>query len=76
MKPFKHRLKINAKTTKEIDRIPNDQSRKSIDHEYQKMILRVLNEVFPERQRCKFFHRANQKFSSFNQKNCTKSELI
>ena len=49
MKPFKHRLKINAKTTKEIDRIPNDQSRKRKDHEYQKMILRVLNEVFPER---------------------------
>ena len=49
MKPFKHRLKINAKTTKEIDRIPNDQSRKRKGHEYQKMILRVLNEVFPER---------------------------
>ena len=49
MKPFKHRLKINAKTTKEIDRIPNDQSRERKDHEYQKMILRVLNEVFPER---------------------------
>ena len=48
MKPFKHRLKINAKATKEIDRIPNDQSRKK-NHEYQKMILRVLNEVFPER---------------------------
>ena len=49
MKAFKHRLKINAKTTKEIDTIPNDQSRKREDHEYQKMILRVLNEVFPER---------------------------
>ena len=49
MKPFKHRLKINAKTTKEIDRIPNDQSSKRKDHEYRKMILRVLNEVFPER---------------------------
>ena len=49
MKPFKHRLKINAKTTKEIERIPNDQSRKRKDYEYQKMILRVLNEVFPER---------------------------
>ena len=30
-------------------RIPNDHSRKRKDHEYQKMILRVLNEVFPER---------------------------
>ena len=49
MKPFKHRLKINAKTTKEIERIPNHQSRERKDHEYQKMILRVLNEVFPER---------------------------
>ena len=49
MKPFKHRLKINSKTTKKIDRIPNDQSRDRTDHEYQKMILRVLNEVFPER---------------------------
>ncbi len=49
MKPFKHRLKINVNTTKEIERIPNDQSRKRKDHEYQKMILRVLNEVFPER---------------------------
>ncbi len=34
---------------KEIERIPNDQSRKRKDHAYQKMILRVLNEVFPER---------------------------
>ena len=49
MKPFKHRLKINAKATKEIDRIPNDQSRERSNHAYQKMILRVLNEVFPER---------------------------
>ena len=49
MKPFKHQLKINAKTTKEIERIPNDKSRERKDHEYQKMILRVLNEVFPER---------------------------
>ena len=49
MKPFKHRLKINEKKTKEIERIPNYQSRKRKDHEYQKMILRVLNEVFPER---------------------------
>ena len=49
MKPFKHQLKINAKTTKEIERIPNEQSGKRKDHDYQKMILRVLNEVFPER---------------------------
>ena len=49
MKSLKHRLKINSKTTKEIDRIPNDQSKRRKDHEYQKMILRVLNEVFPER---------------------------
>ena len=49
MKPYKDRLKINAQTTKEIERIPNDQSMKRKDHEYQKMILRVLNEVFPER---------------------------
>ena len=49
MEPFKHRLKINAKTTKEIERILNNHSRERKDHEYQKMILRVLNEVFPER---------------------------
>ena len=45
----KRKREDNLKTTKEIDRIPNNQSRKRKNHEYQKMILRVLNEVFPER---------------------------
>jgi len=48
MKPYKHRLKINSKTTKDLKETTNDQSRIRTDHEYQKMIGRVLNEVFPD----------------------------
>ena len=48
MKPLKHRLKINSKTTKELKETTNDQSKNRTDHEYQKMIRRVLNEVFPD----------------------------
>ena len=49
MKPIKHLPKINSKTTKELEGTINDQSRIRTDHEYQKMIRRVLDEVFPER---------------------------
>ena len=48
MKTFKHRLKINSKTTKELKETTNDQSKNRTDHEYQKMIRRVINEVIPE----------------------------
>ena len=48
MKPIKHLLKINSKTTKELKETTNDQSKNRTDHEYQKMIRRVLDEVFPE----------------------------
>ena len=47
MKPIKPLPKINSKTTKELEETTNDQSRIRTDHEYQKMIHRVLNEVFP-----------------------------
>ena len=47
MKPIKHLLKINSKTTKEPGETTNDQSRIRADHKYQKMIGRVLDEVFP-----------------------------
>ena len=49
MKPIKHLPKINSKTTKEIGRTTNDQSKNRTDYEYLKMIRRVLDEVFPER---------------------------
>ena len=39
--------KLNTKTTKKINDKTNDQSRIRADHEYQKMIRRVLDEVFP-----------------------------
>ena len=48
MKPIKHLPKINSKTTKELKETTNDQSRIRADHEYQKMIRRVLDEVFPD----------------------------
>ena len=48
MKPIKRLPKINSKTTKELEEITNDQSRIRADHEYQKMIGRVLDEVFPD----------------------------
>ena len=46
MKPIKPLPKINSKTTKELEETTNDQSRIRTDHEYQKMILRVIDEVF------------------------------
>ena len=48
MKPIKRLTKINSKTTKETKKTTNDQSKNRTDHEYQKMIRKVLNEVFPE----------------------------
>ncbi len=47
MKPLKDLPKINSKITKELKGITNDQSRMRADHENQKMIRRVLDEVFP-----------------------------
>ena len=48
MKPIKRLPKINPKTTKELKKTTNDQSNNRTDHEYLKMIRRVLDEVFPE----------------------------
>ncbi len=48
MKPIKRLPKINSKTTKELEETTNNQSRIRTDHEYQKMIRRVVDEVFPE----------------------------
>ena len=48
MKPIKHLPKINSKTSQERKETTNDQSRIRADHEYQKMIGRVLDEVFPD----------------------------
>ena len=48
MKPIKHLPKINSKTTEELEEKTNDQSKNRADHEYQKMIRRVVDEVFPE----------------------------
>ena len=48
MKPLKHLPKINSNTTKELEGINIDQSRIRADHEYQKMIRRVLDKVFPD----------------------------
>ncbi len=42
MKPIKHLPKI----TQELEGITNDKSRTRLDQEYQKMIRRVLDEVF------------------------------
>ena len=41
-------LSINSKTSQERKETSNDQSRIRADHEYQKMIRRVLDEVFPD----------------------------
>ena len=49
MKPIKHLVKINSKTTKDLVETTNYQYRIRGDHEYQKMIRKVLDEVFPER---------------------------
>ena len=48
MKHIKHLPKINSKTTKELKETTNDQSKNRTDHEYQKMIRRVLDKVFIE----------------------------
>ncbi len=48
MKPFKHRLKINSKTTQKLKKTTNDQLKIGSDYAYQKMIRRVLDETFPE----------------------------
>ena len=48
MKPIKRLTKINSKTTKETEGTTNDQSKNRTDHEYLKMIHRVLDEVFPD----------------------------
>ena len=47
MKPFKHRLNINSKTTQKPKETTN-QLKIGSDHAYQKMIRRVLDEVLPE----------------------------
>ena len=47
MKPIKLLPKMNSKTTKDLKETTTDQSRIRTDHEYQKMVNRVLNEVFP-----------------------------
>ena len=49
MKPIKRLPKINSKTTKKLEETTNDQSKNRTDHEYLKMIRRVLDEVFPDR---------------------------
>ena len=48
MKPIEHLSKNNSKTTKELKKTINDQSRIRTDHEYQNMLRRVLNEVLPD----------------------------
>ena len=48
MKPIKRLPNINSKTTKELEETTNDQSKNRTDHEYLKMIRRVLDEVFPD----------------------------
>ncbi len=48
MKTIKHLTKINSKTTKKLKETTNDQSKIRTNHEYQKMIRRVVDEVFPE----------------------------
>ena len=48
MKPIEYLAKSNSKTTKELKETSNDQSRIRTDHEYQNMLRRVLNVVFPD----------------------------
>ncbi len=48
MKPIKRLPKINSKISKKLKETTNDQSKNRTDHEYQKMIRRVLDEVFPD----------------------------
>ena len=47
MKPFKHRLKINSKTTQK-PKGTTDQLKIGSDNAYQKMIRSVLDEVLPD----------------------------
>ncbi len=47
MKPFKHRLKINSKTTQKLKETTHQLKIRS-DHTYQKMISRILDEVLPD----------------------------
>ena len=47
MKPFKHRLKINSKTTQKLKET-TDQLKIGSDYAYQKMIRRILDEVLPD----------------------------
>ncbi len=44
----KYLPKLNTQTTKELKETTNDQSKNRADHEYLKMIQRVLDEVFPD----------------------------
>jgi len=65
MQPFKHRLKINSKTTQKLKETTHQLKIRS-DHTYQKMISRILDEVLPD-----------YEYSSFNQWKTTKmSELM
>ena len=48
MKTPKHLPKLNPQPTKKLKETTNDQSKIASDHEYQKMIRRVVDEVFPE----------------------------
>ncbi len=48
MKTPKHLLKLNTQPTKQLKETTNNQSKIRTDHEYQKMIRRVLDEVFPD----------------------------
>ncbi len=48
MKPIEYLAKSNSKTTKELKETSNDQSRIRTDHEYQKMIRRVLCDIFSQ----------------------------
>ena len=48
MKPIKHLPKINSKITQKPKGTTNDHLKIRSDYVYQKMICRVLDEVFPE----------------------------
>ena len=47
MKPIEHLPKINLKTTEKLKVTTNDQSKNRTDIKYQKMIRKVLDEIFP-----------------------------
>ena len=48
MQHIKRLPKINSKTAIDLKETTNDQSKIRTDHEYLKMIRRVLDEVFPK----------------------------